>query len=244
MVIRGVVFDIDDTLYLERDYVRSGFRHVAAVAGRSPSEREELAQWLIEAFDDGMRGHTFERLLEAFPAVARRCSVEALVEAYRNHRPSITLSPGIGPTLDALRSAGLRLGVLSDGTLASQEAKAEVLDLRRWFDPIVFTASLGPGQGKPALTGFQLIARAWGFPSGSIAYVGDNPEKDFTGPRALGWLTVRLRQPGQLHDRQGLEVGPPAAREIREAVELINIVVSARRSAIAPPQREKRRGPR
>jgi putative hydrolase of the HAD superfamily len=201
MVIRGVVFDIDDTLYDERDYVRSGFDHVAALVERSPGKRETLRRWLEHAFEAGVRGHTFDRMLETFPAVAERFSVETLVEAYRGHRPAIELAPDVESTLESLGTSGLRLGALSDGPLASQTAKAIALDLRRWLDPIVFTDALGPGQGKPAIAPFESIGRGWGLGSGSLVYVADNPEKDFAGPRSLGWSTIRLRHPGQLRYR-------------------------------------------
>lgn len=231
MVIRGVVFDLDDTLYRESDYVRSGFRHIARLVGRSDAERSEVARWLTDAFDGGRRGDTFDALLGAFPDVARRYSVEDLVVAYRSHRPSIELGRDVEPALDAVRATGVRLGILSDGPLASQSAKAEALRLRRWFEPIVLTASLGPGQSKPATTGFEAIAQAWGVNDGTrLAYVGDNPAKDFIGPRKLGWLTIRLRQPEQLHWRleaaselhkPDIEIGSPA--------ELPNLIVAGGR---------------
>jgi putative hydrolase of the HAD superfamily len=227
MVIRGIVFDLDDTLYCERDYVSSGFRHVAEFVGQSNQERRDIGRWLDDAFASGVRGNTFDSLLEAFPAVARRFSVRDLVTEYRSHSPSIELGPRVKATLDVLRGTGLRLGILSDGPLASQSAKVDSLEVRRWFDPIVFTASLGPGQGKPATAGFQAIANAWGMERDALAYVADNPLKDFIGPRTLGWLTVRLRQPEQLYSRLEAvnESGEPDL-EIGSLAELPDLVVA------------------
>jgi putative hydrolase of the HAD superfamily len=100
------------------------------------------------------------------------------------------------------------------------------LQLRRWFDPIVLTASLGPGHGKPATTGFEAIAHEWGMEGAALAYVGDNPAKDFIGPRKLGWLTIRLRQPEQLYWR--LEAASESREpdtEIGSLAELPNLIV-------------------
>ena len=197
-MIGGVVFDLDDTLYPERQYVRSGFAHVAAMAGRTQSESQALAAWLEDAFEAGIRGDTFDRLALAFPEVARRLSVPALVDAYRTHEPAIELAPGVELVLQDLLAHGLRLGVLSDGPLASQAAKARRLRLDRWFDPVLLTASLGPGARKPSAQGFEAIARDWNIDHVRLAYVADNPQKDFVAPRRLGWLTMRLRHTGQL----------------------------------------------
>lgn len=196
--MRGVVFDIDDTLYFEHTYVLSGFSHVAALAAGSDGEARSLVRWLGTAFDAGIRGDTFDRLVTAFPAIADRVSAAELVDAYRRHRPTIKLAPGVESVLETLRDTSLRLGILSDGPIKSQIAKSEALGLDRWFDPIVLTASLGPAAAKPATPGFEAIAREWDIPNQEMCYIGDNPEKDFIGPRKLGWLTIRLRQPEQL----------------------------------------------
>lgn len=225
MVIGGLVFDIDDTLYRERDYVRSGFAHVARIVARSGPEATELSRWLWQAFETGIRGDTLDRMLMAFPEAARQASALELIEAYRTHHPDIFLAPGVELMLDELKDLGLRLGILSDGPAESQAAKVAALRLARWFDPIILTGSLGPDFVKPGTTGFEAIARAWRLPARSLVYVADNPEKDFVGPRALGWMTVRFREPEQL--RHGLEPGSEAHRadvEIGAPLELLELV--------------------
>ena len=220
-MIRGVVFDIDDTLYDERDYVRSGFAHVARRYAGSEVEERALADWLWTAFEAGVRGDTFARLIDAFPDLAGRTSVPELVDAYRNHPPAIRLTPEVATSLDALADRGVRLGIISDGPAESQSAKAAALGLGRWFEPIILTSALGPGFAKPAPGAFEAIARAWSIGSTELAYVADNPAKDFAGPRALGWLTVRVRHPGQL--RFDLEPARPSDRadfEISAAADL------------------------
>ena len=199
MVIRGVVLDMDDTLYLERDYVRSGFAAIARDSGRSAAEIDRIDAWLWAAFAAGVRGDTFDRLRDAFPEVASRRSTAELVDVYRAHAPAIALSDTTRETLDRLAAIGLRLGVLTDGPVAGQSAKAAALGLDRWFDPIVLTGAADASYAKPGTAGFSRIATTWGLQGPALAYVGDNPAKDFVGPRRLGWTTVRLSRPGQLH---------------------------------------------
>ena len=218
-MIRGVVFDLDDTLYLERSYVRGGFVHVARLIATSPEESRDIAAWLWNAFEDGVRGDTFDRLIAARPALADHITPAELVDAYRGHAPSVSLLPGIAELLEQLRGRGLKLGVLSDGAQASQRAKAESLGLNEWFDPILLTASRDAGFAKPGTRGFEWIATTWQLPHTELAYIADNPLKDFVGPRKLGWLTIRLRIPGQLRyavetvddsGRPDIEVTDPA----------------------------------
>jgi putative hydrolase of the HAD superfamily len=197
VVTRGIVFDLDDTLFLERDYVRSGFIHVARTVGRSADEVQAIEDWLIAAFEAGVRGDTFDRLLAAQPALAARVTVGDLVTIYRGHPPSIALLPGATEIFRTLAAGGARVAILSDGPFASQDAKSLALGLRSWFDPIVLTASMA-GASKPGLAGFESIRTAWQLSHDELAYVADNPRKDFVGPRRLGWRTVRVRMPGQL----------------------------------------------
>jgi putative hydrolase of the HAD superfamily len=201
-VIRGVALDLDDTLYLEGAYVRSGFMAVARTVATTPSQRETLEQWLSAAFESGVRGDTFDRLRARFPDVAARWSTAQLVELYRTHEPELVLARDVADALTALLASGVRLGIVTDGPAASQAAKARALGVHRWCDPIVLTDSLGAGFGKPHPAGFELVAAAWGFGPRELAYVGDNPRKDFSGPRRLGWHTVRLRCHGQLHAQE------------------------------------------
>ena len=62
MTALGVVFDIDDTLYLERDYVRSGFRAVGEHVARSTGV-DGFSDLAFALFEQGLRGHIFDETL-------------------------------------------------------------------------------------------------------------------------------------------------------------------------------------
>jgi len=224
-VIRGVVFDIDDTLYLERDYVRSGFAHVAGLVAASDEERREVFDWLWAQFLDGTRRDTFDRLLGDRPGLAGRVTVADIVEAYRRHPPEIALLPGVADVVAALAERGVRLGVLSDGPVESQSAKARALGLDRWFSPVILTAERGPTFHKPADLGFREIATMWDLPPETLAYVADNPRKDFAGANRLGWRTIRLRHREQLrHTLEPATAMDAPNVEIRSLDELLPVL--------------------
>jgi glycosyltransferase involved in cell wall biosynthesis/FMN phosphatase YigB (HAD superfamily) len=194
---RLVVLDIDDTLYLERDYVRSGFDAVGAWA-RDELGVDGLGERAWAAFEAGVRRTIFDEALAGCGIEVTNGVVPRMVEVYRAHSPTIDMLPDARAWLDAL-APHVTLAVVTDGPLASQQAKAEALMLTRWADLVVFTESLGQGRGKPHPAAFEQLERELGLSGDRCAYVADNPAKDFVAPHRLGWRTVRVRRPGSLH---------------------------------------------
>jgi putative hydrolase of the HAD superfamily len=190
-----VVFDIDDTLYLERDYVASGFRAVGQWAAEWLGI-SNFAEVSMSIFQSGVRSRIFDQAAESFGIEPSSSLIQSMVEIYRTHTPEISLAPD---AVNALPSIARRwpIAVLTDGPPASQSAKARALGLPEFANPIVLTGCLGAGFGKPHTRGFEQVQQV--IAASQFIYVADNPYKDFAGPRSLGWGTVRVRRSGGLH---------------------------------------------
>lgn len=211
-----VTFDIDDTLYLERSYVRSGFRALDEPVLSMLGVRE-FSDRAWSAFERGVRGRIFDVALTECGVQPDPAVISELVGLYRRHVPAIELLADARACIVQLAGAGVAMAAVSDGPLESQRAKAEALGLSRWMAPVVLTAALGPGFGKPHPRGFELVA-AEQCGAASHVYVADNPHKDFAGPRQLGWRTVRIRRPLSLH--HDVPSGPDVDFEISDLSEL------------------------
>jgi putative hydrolase of the HAD superfamily len=197
LAVDAVVLDIDDTLYLERDYVRSGFEAVGRWAQRELGVAD-FAERAWAAFERGSRRTIFDEVLTECGAPTDDATITELVARYRTHPPSIVLAADAEAGLDRWHRVAA-LAAITDGPLSSQQAKARALGLDRWTSTVVFTASLGPGKGKPDPAAFELVQEELGIDGKACVYVADNPAKDFAGPRALGWRTVRVRRRLSLH---------------------------------------------
>jgi len=207
--IRAVVFDLDDTLFPERQYVGSGFRAVGEHLRRQLHRDERFEDWLWARFERGEYAGAFDALSEQFHLKFTARQIEAMVKVYREHRPRISPFGGVGEMLGRLH-ADYRLGLLSDGYLPAQRLKYGALKLEPFFEAVVFTEELGRDAWKPSPTGFEEIARVLDVPHERCAYVGDNPAKDFVAPNALGWRTIQFLHPGQVHaDNSAPEGGRP-----------------------------------
>ncbi len=202
-----VVLDVDDTLYLERSYVRSGFSSVGAFVA-SDWGVAGVGETLLAGFEAGVRGDAFDRALTAHGIEPTPERVTILVEHYRRHRPEIELLADAARLRDRLGER--RVGVITDGPAPSQWAKIGALGLVDWVDEIVVTADLGPGCSKPSPRPYQVIEEAVGAEPGRCWYIGDNPAKDFVSPLDRGWQPVRIRRPGSLHE------GVPTPAGVRE----------------------------
>lgn len=242
--MRGVVFDLDDTLYLERDYVESGFRSVAAALGvEGKPGPEEIFGTLWSGFVAGIRANAFDRLFEHYPTLAQRGSIDSAVSLYRSHDPRISLCGGIPELLASLKGSGARLGLITDGSVTTQQHKIAALKIGYLFDSKIITDEWGVEYRKPNPRAFLHTMSELHLGAEQLVYIGDNPRKDFLAPRELGWRSVRVRMDGQLHC-----AAEPAARDHSADVEVHSIaeltsLVSAWRGPQAPGGVEENRGP-
>jgi putative hydrolase of the HAD superfamily len=196
--LQAVIFDLDDTLYPERDYVLSGFRAVARWAsGRFGMRVEETFAELRALFESGVRGDTFDRWSSEHGIGSPGC-VREMVRVYRAHTPSVEPYADVRPVLERLREEG-RVGLLTDGVAAVQRRKLEALRLADLFDAVVFSDEVAPGACKPSPAVFAIALDRIGVPAASTTYVGDNPSKDFIGARAVGMKSIRVRRADGLH---------------------------------------------
>lgn len=213
-MITTVVFDLDDTLYDEIDYCRSGFRAVARFLGKvaPPACADEVFACLWRHFTTGNRTRTFDAALKELGLPCDESRIAQLVEVYRNHRPDIELPADSRRTLDALQ-ARCTLALLTDGFLPAQKLKVAALGIESRFRAIVYTEELGRSFWKPSPAGFERLIQTLGTAPARMAYVADDQSKDFIAPNRLGMLTIQVARPRRLHTDPGDR--PDAAATLR-----------------------------
>lgn len=193
-MIRAVLFDVDDTLYDEAMFVRSGFSAVA----------EELARRGV-ADPDGISAlfchiHFEEGRERVFNKAAVRIGFDEgwiadLVRIYREHEPQLDLFEEVPSVLGTLRE-NYRLGCVTDGWFQTQQNKVTALGLHGLVDEVVLSDEFGRAFWKPHARPFHACCERLGVEPGEAVFVGDNPERDVQGARDAGLISVRLRRQG------------------------------------------------
>ncbi len=197
--IKAIVFDMDDTLYPERDYIRSGYRAVADFLADNEKQAGEIFAILWDIFSHDPREKVFDQVLTRLNITPDPQLITKLIGIYREHKPQISPLPGVVELLEKLRAGGYKLGLISDGYLPGQQYKLEALGVKDYFNHVVFTESLGRENWKPAPLAYEMMARALAAAPAECLYIGDNLKKDFISPNALGWKTICFRDEFQVH---------------------------------------------
>ena len=181
-----VVFDLDDTLYDEVDFVRSGFREVARFLGKN-----EYYDFMYELFLKEGSGKVFNRLIEKF---SLDISLQKLIEIYRFHKPQIELPED---SLKVLRfTQKYKTALISDGHYLMQQNKFSALKLEEFIEFPIFTDFYHTK--KPELKPFKMVMEKYANEK-NFVYISDNPKKDFIAPNALGWKTIRFKNPNGIY---------------------------------------------
>lgn len=200
-----IVFDLDDTLYSECDYVRSGIASVD-VWVQWQLGVEGFGAAALRLWNAGQREKLFDATLAKLGVAANPATIAAMVAVYRDHTPRIRLAPDARAFLTSDHGFGLAL--ISDGFCETQRRKVAALELSRYaFDPIIYTDDWGAEYWKPHRRAFETVEAAHRGRSSHFIYVADNPAKDFLAPHALGWATVQIDRVDAVHPRT-----PPSPR--------------------------------
>ena len=207
----GIVLDLDDTLYLEQDYVMSGFRAVDNWLWQNHNVPGFFAI-ASQKFLNHQRDQVIDSTL-AFLKLDPQLKAEVL-HIYRTHAPDIKLQEDAE---SFLKQAYPRypLYLITDGRLEGQRAKIEALGIAHFFKEIVINGD--PAYFKPHHFAFnKIMANA---PDDAYLYIADNPHKDFAAPLALGWRpSIRIRR------AEGLHVKIATPQNVCEVVSLAKVL--------------------
>lgn len=188
----AIGFDLDYTLWDQDQFPVSFF---ATLAQDLPRRLQRTPAQVAGAFRGALERLTlhhprlFGAALEELGVRDRSLELE-LVGRYRAHRPSLEAYPGAVEILGWLRQAGYRLFLVTDGHSETQRYKVEALGLGAWFEAMVFTDELRENEQKPSPVPFLIATVRLGLSPAQCVYVGDDPLRDFEGPRRLGIRTI------------------------------------------------------
>lgn len=209
--IKAIIFDLDDTLYMERDYVFSGFNAVAKAHEDLLGPADESSEKMRKLFfDSEHRRRIFNILLEERGQLVNEETIGAMIKTYRFHLPDISLTPEVDSLLVRLREK-YKLGLITDGPVMMQAAKVEALNLRDKIDTIILTEEFGKEFAKPHPKAFEYMVEKLELKHKECVYVGDNAGKDFLAPNRLGWLTIQITRPDGVYK----DVEPPPEGEAK-----------------------------
>ncbi len=175
-----IVFDLDDTLYDEVDFVRSGFSEISQFL-----KDKKYFDFMWNEFCQNGSGKVFDKLINKFNL---SISLQKLIEIYRFHRPDIRLPK---ESVELLKfSKKYQTALISDGHYIMQQNKFYALKLEKFIKFALFTDYYHTQ--KPELKPFKIVMQKYSDEKDFI-YISDNPKKDFIAPNKLGWKSIRYK---------------------------------------------------
>ncbi|HLF51194.1 HAD-IA family hydrolase [Flavobacterium sp.] len=202
MVKKSIIFDLDDTLYKEIDYLKSAYNEIAKRIAETSSD-----PIIAESIYSDLYGF-YSQKKDAFSEVIQKyalndISKEDLLEIYRNHYPSsIKLAIHDEIILKQLKAKGYKLGLITDGRSIQQRNKIKALNIEKYFEYILISEEFGTE--KPNPENFRRFVDLFG--ESTFFYVADNTSKDFIAPKKMGWKTICLLDNGKNIHRQHFEI--------------------------------------
>ncbi len=249
--IKAVIFDLDDTLVSEYEFIVSGYKFISKRLskrlGRTPDEiNGKLWELTRESYSN-----MFNRLFAFYGEPYTDDEMREIISAYRNHPANLQFYPDARETLPALKDRGVLMGIISDGDPARQRNKirsavgglcglhnfnketteANDEEISYWFNEIILNDEFGGAEyRKPNPKGFAEMAERLKVDPSEMIYIGDNPAKDFHIAKDMPVRTARIiREHGIYNDREYLG-GIKETWRLNELVDIIKIIDEANKA--------------
>ena len=192
-MIKAILFDLDNTLidFMKMKRQASEAAIDAMLAAGIKLDKEEANKILYELYDQ--HGIEHQQIFQAFLMKIQKSLdykiIAAAIVAYRKMRSGlIEPYPGVMPTLLKLKQNGLKLAIVSDAPILQVWMRLTELRIQDFFDVVVTFDDTG--ERKPSALPFKKALEQLGLKPEEVLHVGDWPERDIAGAKALGMKTA------------------------------------------------------
>lgn len=219
--MKSIIFDLDDTLYREREFVEGAFKYVCKYLSMQYYLKfNHIYKETINILQNYGRGKVFDILCKRYSIDD---NIHRLVNIYRNSIPGIELYKDAQNFLQKYNNK-YNFGIITDGKASVQWNKINSLNLKEIIDYIIVTDDYGTEYWKPNSFAYLKMAQHFKCKPKECVYIGDNPNKDFIGAKKTGMYTVRIIRKSGDHMDTSLESSKEADFNIQSMDELHNIL--------------------
>lgn len=188
------VFDLDDTLFGEIDFLKSGYQHISTKLA-ALINRDLYSEMLQRYY---RKENVFRWIADTYQTVTPEITVDWLLREYREHLPLIKLKKETLAFLEQLIDFSVPLGLITDGRSITQRNKLKALGIEAYFSDIIISEEFG--SEKPNENNYLYFEKK--YPGRHFYFFGDNTSKDFIVPNKLGWRTICIKNAGShIHEQ-------------------------------------------
>jgi HAD superfamily hydrolase (TIGR01549 family) len=223
---QAILFDLDGTLRLNEPLALDIFYRIASELGfETDGEQRRLGErWVNEYWADSdllkkdldqfgdhrdnaafWENHAWRHLRQigAEEQLAAAIAGELTQRMHGEYQPIDLVPESALPTLQKLKEAGFRLGLVSNRSSPMDELVTE-LGMSEYFELILAAGEVGWYKPDPRL--FEYAAEQLGTDPSASIYIGDNYHADILGARAAGMTPVLIDPRGIYHDADCLVI--------------------------------------
>jgi HAD superfamily hydrolase (TIGR01509 family) len=225
-VTRGVLFDLDDTLFDHRTSARAALaevhrRHAAGVD--FPAFEDHHSRHLEELHADVLAGRLsiddarrerFRRVFAAVGVTVDEAAVDRIATAYRGgYIGARRVVDGAAALLEAVRTRA-RVAIVSNNLLDEQREKLHFCGLASLVDELIVSEEVGVAKPDPGI--FRVALARLGVDAGDAVMFGDSWAADIVGAaragiRAVWFNPMRKPRPPDLAGvAEVFSLAPPA----------------------------------
>lgn len=229
--MRGIVFDVDDTLYSRQVLFVKAAENVLNVKVDKPAEfvrifyeksdlnTAELEAGLITTRD--CNGWRYEETFKELNLPFKEGDGGKTADAYLELQSRMSLMPEMVKVMELLsKDDDTKLGVLTAGESAHQWHKVDMLGLTRWIPRENVVVAGDVGVSKPDIKIFRIVEEKLGLNPSDMWMIGDSYKHDIKGALDAGWHAVWL-------NRNDLATDVPKPDfEVRSDEELTKLLLS------------------
>jgi putative hydrolase of the HAD superfamily len=196
---RTFIFDLDDTIYPEIEYLKSAYRFVAETVIRKEKNNEikleNIYTFLIDVFKNEGRVGLYQKLCAEFNI--KDFSVEEFLHCLRSvplNKDELKVFPNIKILLELLIKRNKMLFVITNGNEIQQRNKVNSLNVSHsGFTEVIFSSSLGKEFEKPDPFFLNKIINDYSLKVNEIVFIGDSDVDKLASEQAgIDFMNVSL----------------------------------------------------
>ena len=203
--MKGIVFDIDDTLYCRQVMLIKAAEMVMGIDipnwqefMRIYYEKSDVNMSMLESGEVSTHDINGWRYNETFRILGLPYKPEdggKAADTYLELQSHMFVSDDMKSVLDAISAdPQIRIGILTAGESQHQWNKVDMLGLDRWFDRENIIVSGDTPYMKPDIELFRMFEKKFGLTPDDLWMIGDSYKHDIKGALDAGWHALWINR--------------------------------------------------